>query len=138
MHGGLRRPPCITFHHYPSQRERIDDERHLFLFSSSILIISSCLLLQSAFGTQKIDVRPLTSGRPVVNLIFSSHNYLEFKYIPGKILFFPAGFPASTTSSCPLTRAFHSNPPGGRGEIDDGTSAKSVSSSISSAFPKAA
>ena len=38
----------------------------------------------------------------------------------------------------PSPPALNSNLPGGRGEIDDGTSGESVPSSISSDFPKAA
>ena len=45
-------------------------------------------------------------------------------------------FPAFKASFHPLPSAFHSNLPGGRGEIDDGTSGESVPSSISSDFPK--
>ena len=46
-------------------------------------------------------------------------------------------FPAFKTSFHLLPSAFRSNPPGGREEIDDGTSGESVPSSISSDFPKA-
>ena len=46
-------PSCITFPLLYFQKERIDDEHHSSLLSSSILIISPCRLLQPAFGTTK-------------------------------------------------------------------------------------
>ena len=45
-------------------------------------------------------------------------------------------FPAFKTSFHLLPSAFHSNSPGGREKIDDGTSGESVPSSISSDFLK--
>ncbi len=50
----FRSVPASFFHHFPtnSGKERIDDARHIYPCSSSILIIFSCLLLYSAISTR--------------------------------------------------------------------------------------
>ena len=50
----FRSVPASFFHHFPtnSGKERIDDARHIYPRSSSILIIFSCLLLYSAISTR--------------------------------------------------------------------------------------
>ena len=89
MHGGSR-PPRITFLHFPSQIERIDDELALltlFAVNSNHLLVPPSLLCIRHHN--KLTTGPLTSGRAVVNLVFSLHHYLESKYNPGKKFLLP-------------------------------------------------
>ena len=98
MHGRPRRPPCISFQYCIFQKKRIDDECTLPPLSSSILIISSCLLLHSAFGNKKMTTGPrFPDVCRQSSIFFAIFSLIKVRF-RSKNHFFSSDFPVSKTS----------------------------------------